>query len=257
MSDPPPAAAMLGGKARKTCCNGGTNVSKKLLMEFQALIAFACYNSPLIAGGGFAMTESTIEKLIMKLCFGNKDDNNDVVCFVDQFLLGVNKFKGIFGGAAGGSPVQGAVETSPDAVLSVLQFLHRQGNMNISVGEGSIEKRLLIQKSLTNKTPITGRTMLRLAKEVLTNCKKMQALVMLRQSPYKDFHSFPLGSNYDDYLKWCLTAMFLSDEGAIGKSHGCLFCHQNDRCQSNRLTSTTIVPLQVPITIITTPPTGN
>ena len=214
---PPPAAALLGGKAKKTCHNGGTNVSKKLLMEFQALIAFACNNSPSIAGGGIAMTESTMEKLIMKLCFGDNDDNNGVVCFVDQFLLGVNKFKGIFGGAAG-SPVQGAVDTSPDAVLSVLQFLRRRGNIHIFVGEGSIEQRLLIQKSLTNKTPLTGRTMLRLAKEVLTNCKKTQALVMLCQSPYKDFHPFPLGTNYNDYLKWCLTAIILSDEGAIGKS---------------------------------------
>ncbi len=82
----------------------------------------------------------------------------------------MNKFKGIFGGAAGGSPVQGAVDTSPDAVLSVSQFLHRQGNINMFVGEGSIEKRLLIQKSLTNKTPITVRTMVRLEKEMLTNC---------------------------------------------------------------------------------------
>ena len=110
---------------------------------------------------------------------------------------------------------------------------------------------------IANKTAITGRTMLRLAKEVLTNCKKMQALDMSRQSPYKDFHSFPSGTNYNDYLKWCLTAMFLSEEGAIGKSHGCLFCHQNDCCQSNQLTSTTIVPLQVPISIITTQPIGS
>lgn len=165
MSDPLPTA-MLGGKAKKTYRNGGTNVSKKLLMEFQALIAFACYDSPSIAGGGIAMTESTMEKLIKKLCFGDEDDNNDVVCFVDQFLvLGVNKVKRIFGGAAGGSPVQSAVDTSPDAVLSVPQFLHRQGNTNIFVGEGSIEKRLLIQKSLTNETPITGRTMLRQIRE--------------------------------------------------------------------------------------------
>ena len=100
MSDPPPAATLLGGKAKKTCRNGGTNVSKKLLMEFQSLIAFACYDSPSIAGGGVAMTESTMEKLIMKLCFGGEDDNDDVVCFDDQFLLGVNKFKGLFGGAS-------------------------------------------------------------------------------------------------------------------------------------------------------------
>ena len=62
MSDPPPDAALLGGKAKKTCRNGGTNVSKKLLMEFQALIAFCCYDSPSIAGGGVAMTESSLHR---------------------------------------------------------------------------------------------------------------------------------------------------------------------------------------------------
>ena len=36
-----------------------------------------------------------MEKLIVKLCFGDEqDDSNDVICFVDQVLLGVSKFKG-------------------------------------------------------------------------------------------------------------------------------------------------------------------
>ena len=51
MSDPPPDAALLGGKAKKTCRSGGTNVSKKLLMEFQALIAFSCYDSQFESDG--------------------------------------------------------------------------------------------------------------------------------------------------------------------------------------------------------------
>ena len=128
--------------------------------EFQALTAFASYNSPSIAGRSIAMTESTMEKLIMKLCFGDENGNNDVICFVDQFLLGVNKFKGLLCGRIAESPDQGAVNTNPDAVLPVPQFLHCQGSINVFVGEGSIEKRLLFQKLLSNEVPITGRTML-------------------------------------------------------------------------------------------------
>ena len=96
MSDPPSATASLTGKKKSR--NGGTNVSKKLLMEFQALIAYACYDSPSISGAGVSMTESTMEKLMMKLCFGENHDNHDeMVCYADQFsLLGINKFKGLY-----------------------------------------------------------------------------------------------------------------------------------------------------------------
>jgi hypothetical protein len=48
------------------------NVSKKNLLQFQALVAlFALYDSPSIVGGGVAMTEPIMEKLMMKLCFGD------------------------------------------------------------------------------------------------------------------------------------------------------------------------------------------
>ncbi len=93
MSEPPPASSLLAGKIKKASCTGGTNVSKKLFMEFQDLIAFfACYDLPLIAGGGVALTEPIMEKLMMKLCIGDNDGNN-VVCYADQFLLGLDKFK--------------------------------------------------------------------------------------------------------------------------------------------------------------------
>ena len=194
MSDPPSAPASLTGKKKNR--NGGTNVSKKLLMEFQALIAHACYDSPSISGAGVSMTESMMEKLMMKLCFGDNDD--EMVCYVDQFLLGLNKFKGLYAGPPPLTDVDTGIPS--ELLLCVPPSLHRQGKIHIFVGEGSIEKRLLSQKSLTNETGITGRTMLRLAKEVLANCKKMNALVMSSESPYKDFRSFPSGTNYDDYL---------------------------------------------------------
>ena len=86
-------ATALKNKARN---RGVTNVNRKLLTEFQALIAYACYDSPSISLGGESMKEATLEKIMSSLCFGNDDTANaDIVCYVDQFLLGLNWFDSI------------------------------------------------------------------------------------------------------------------------------------------------------------------
>ena len=175
------------------------------------------------------MTESTIEKVMTKLCFGGNGDTNEddttpagavdeIVCYVDQFLLGLNKFKGLYTDVqVGGASFDNAAmqQGGSASILTMLPALHRQGtNVNIFVGDGSIEKDFLSRKSLKNSTGgiISGRTMLRLAKEVLCNCKKMQALVVSSTSPYKNPQEFPSGMNWDDYIKWCLNAMFQESE---------------------------------------------
>ena len=79
--------------------------------------------------------------------------------------------------------------------------------MQIFVGKTSIEKALLCR----NETPISGRTLLRLAKEVLCNCKKLQAIVTANNSPYKDGDSGPSGTNWEDYIQWCLKAMYKAE----------------------------------------------
>jgi hypothetical protein len=208
MSDQPSGGmASLPSSIKKKSRNSGTNVSKKLMMEFQALIAFASFDSPSINCGGHSMTEATMEKLITKLCFGDVTDEN-TISYVDQFLHGLNRFKGLF---TNSSPTG---DTAPGEIpLSIPPLLHRQGGVHIFVGEGSIEKGLLCSKSLANQTPITGRTLLRLAKEVLCNCKKMQALVTRRDSPYKDMNYIPSGTNWEDYVKWCLSAMYKAEGG--------------------------------------------
>jgi hypothetical protein len=69
----------------------------------------------------------------------------------------------------------------------MLPMLHCQSGLNIYIDKGSIEKDLLCRKSLTNtKQQISGRTLLRLAKEALCNCKKMMALVTDSTSPYRN-----------------------------------------------------------------------
>ena len=35
---------------------------------------------------------------------------------------------------------------------------------------------------------------------------------MSSESPYKEFKCFPSGTNYDDFLNWCLSAMFTNDD---------------------------------------------
>ena len=221
-----------GVKKRKTPpvlkSNKISNINRRLLVEFQSLIAFACYDSPSISGGGESMTESSMEKVMTKLCFGgnditNEDDStaavDEIVCYVDQFLLGLNKFKGLYTDVqVGGTLFDSSAllqQAGAASILTMLPTLHRQGiNVNIFVGDGSIEKDFLSRKSLKNSTGgmISGRTMLRLAKEVLCNCKKMQALVVSSTSPYKNPQEFPSGMNWDDYIKWCLNAMFQESE---------------------------------------------
>ena len=173
-----------------------TNLNQRLLTEFQSLIAFACYDSPSISHGGeSAMTEASMEKIMSNLYFGNDHETNNAdsgVCYVDQFLLGLNKFQGLYkAGPAGAShvmvslllPVVSSHQQTGGSgrasgidktlVLNMLPMLHRQGKcINIFVGEGSIEKGLLSRKSLRkDHAQIRGRTLLRLAKEVLSNCK--------------------------------------------------------------------------------------
>jgi hypothetical protein len=207
-----PTQEVLSSNKRQDCYRrADSNITKnKLLTEFQALIAFACYDSPSISQSGI----SEMPPLMAKLCFGDKDSNPDVICYKDQFLAGLNKFQGLFSNDVDSNASNG------ETVLTMLPCLHRQSSLNIYVGEGSIEKGILSRKSLFNATAtISGRTLLRLAKEVLSNCKKMMALVMACDSPYKDGH-FPSDCTWDDYAKWCLVVFQRSDtDGAHGADY--------------------------------------
>ena len=49
----------------------------------------------------------------------------------------------------------------------------------------------------------------------LQTAKKMQALVSSSHSLYKD-RTFPSGMNWDDYIHWCLGAMYCLEEEGVG-----------------------------------------
>ena len=62
----------------------GMNVTKKLMTEMQALIAFACYNAPAIAQGGDSTTDNTMAKTMTELYFGG--DDREIISSLDQFI---------------------------------------------------------------------------------------------------------------------------------------------------------------------------
>ena len=180
----------------------------------RALIAYASYDSPSLSCGGVSMTDEAQVMVMAKLCFGSPDEDPGVICFVNQFLHGLNKFSGLF---TASDEVQPGVAnnmnstTGPELsrmLLTLSPILHQLGpEVNVFVGEGSIKKSLLCGKTVANSTVhVTGRTMLRHAKDVLCNCKKMMVIVTAPNSPSKD-GNFPSGTNLEDYMKWCLICM--------------------------------------------------
>ena len=122
MSDPlPDMASLPTSTIKKRSRNSGTNVSKTLMMEFQALIAFASYDSPSINCGGILMSEATMERIMTKLCFGDNTDTN-TVSYVNQFLHGLNRFKGLFSNS---SPTDGVGASGEmPTLLSIPPLLH-------------------------------------------------------------------------------------------------------------------------------------
>jgi len=73
-----------------------SNVRASMLTEFQAAIAYACYDSPSLLCGATSMTDAQQYNVIADLFLGNSETNPDSLCFVDQFLHGLNKFHGLF-----------------------------------------------------------------------------------------------------------------------------------------------------------------
>ncbi len=69
-------------------------MTKKLMSEMEALIAFACSDSPRIAQGGDSMTENTIAETMAVLYFGG--DDPEIISYLDQFINGLQRFTGLF-----------------------------------------------------------------------------------------------------------------------------------------------------------------
>ena len=195
-------------KSSKNRKKRSTNMSGALLKELQALIAFACYDSPSLIRRGASLPDTAIENVMASIYYGNAKNgaDPDLISYDDQLMLGLNKFKGLYTQ----SLQTGPNASSGEVLLSIPEYLHRHKKLFVFVGDGSIEKGILSQKSLlaaeTTGEKISGRTLHRIAKAVLCNCKKMMAIVKSKGSPYKD-GKFPSGTNWEDYILWCLVEM--------------------------------------------------
>ena len=66
------------------------------LKELQALIAFACYDSPSLFRRGASLSKAAIENVMSSIFCGDEKNGTDpdLITYVDQFMLGLNKFKG-------------------------------------------------------------------------------------------------------------------------------------------------------------------
>ena len=90
-----------------------------------------------------------------------------MITCVDQFMLGLNIFKSSF------TQSLQASNTSGEALFFIPDHLHCHKKLLVYVGNGLIEKGIMLQK-LVNGTreKITGQTLLQIAKTVLCKCKK-------------------------------------------------------------------------------------
>jgi hypothetical protein len=72
-------------------------MSRGLLKELHTLLSFACYNSPSQIKRGASLSEGAIENVMTSILYGNGKNgaDSDLITYVDQFILGLNKFKGL------------------------------------------------------------------------------------------------------------------------------------------------------------------
>jgi hypothetical protein len=110
-------------KSTKNRSKRSTNISGGLQKEIQALIAYACYDSPSLIRRGGSLGESAIENKMTSIFYGEGTNGADpnLITYDDQFLLGLNKFKGLYTQSvhvAAGGPTS----STGEVILSIPAF---------------------------------------------------------------------------------------------------------------------------------------
>jgi hypothetical protein len=110
-------------KSTKNRSKRSTNISGGLQKEIQALIAYTCYDSPSLIRRGGSLGESAIEFKMSSIFYGEGKNGADpnLITYNNQFLLGLNKFKGLYTQsvqAAGGGPTS----STGEVILSIPAF---------------------------------------------------------------------------------------------------------------------------------------
>ena len=169
--------------------------------EMQATIAFACYDNDEVLKDGKGMNKKSQVAKILELYMPSVPKDEYRMCYVDQFLSGLNQFKCLF---------QCNSDNENKNKLTIPEELHRELGKKIYVGKDGIGRSLLTSKNLSNPQDISGETLYRHAKEVEANCKKALAVCMRSDSPWKGFDGhYPSGTTWFDYIEWIRREMYL------------------------------------------------
>lgn len=151
-----------------------------LLKELQALIAFACYDLPSVIKRGASLADGAIKDVMTYIFYGVTDP--DLITYVDQFKLGLRKFKGL---CTQSYRQDQMLVFFWEALLSIPECLYRHKTLLVYFGNGLIEKGMLSHKSLyVSGEKISDRTLLRKKAVMLCTCMKMMALVKSKGSSY-------------------------------------------------------------------------
>jgi hypothetical protein len=119
-------------------------------MEIQYLVAYVCYNSPTVVQRGESLNESEFAKALCDQFYGAKDDDPETICYLEQFINGLHKFKGLFVSS------EDPDEHGRIILTTMPQKLHRYGGVHLFVGPGSVTKEIMSQTNFTNATRISG-----------------------------------------------------------------------------------------------------
>ena len=75
----------------------GDKISKRLQIELQSLIAWACFDSDEFLQGGKLMSQPIQYKKLEKLYFPPNNPKDNRISFVDMSIQGLNVFEGLNG----------------------------------------------------------------------------------------------------------------------------------------------------------------
>ena len=176
------------------------NVSKKLQIELQSLLAYACYDSDEMLNSGKSLRKAELINLLEEMYQPSTRKNNKRICEVDKFLLGLEKYEFFF------------ERKNEDGTLIIPEVFHRMSGKEIFVGKTCVSRSLLTSKSLIESIDIKAERLWQHAQNVSKNMKKALSICMDSTSPYKDFEgSFESGKNWNDYADWIRLKMYESE----------------------------------------------
>ncbi|KAG7338523.1 hypothetical protein IV203_014009 [Nitzschia inconspicua] len=160
-----------------------------ILKEIQRVIAFRAYESVVTMGDSFSQKQ--LEQMAFEKYHGIGGDS---IGLAEKFMKGIEMFEGIY---------EDAVNDMTGQNERVLKFLlHcKEGKKIISNQDPrfkGINIASLTCKKLTDRSLVTGRTIIDMGKEVEASGRKIQAFVS-KSTKYKDPHNKVSGEHINSW----------------------------------------------------------